>query len=126
MNNLLNTQLVVASVIIQEARVLVTQRAQGSHLAGKWEFPGGKVEQDEDPRDALQRELREELGIDINVGDVLEVVFHRYSSKNILLLFFFASIRPHSPPPQPLEVAAFAWRTEHELAEQDFPTRFRK
>ena len=55
--------LVSAGVIIESARVLLSQRKSGTHLAGAWEFPGGKVEPGEDPRDALARELKEELGV---------------------------------------------------------------
>jgi 8-oxo-dGTP diphosphatase len=115
------TIVVVAAVVIDRGRVLVTQRPRGSHLAGMWEFPGGKVEDGEDPRAALQRELREEIGVDANVGDVLEVTFHRYPEKDILLLFFHTSLQPFSPPPSTLDVAAIAWRTYDELLDEDFP-----
>ena len=70
--------LVAAAVIVEGDRVLLTQRKQGTHLEGAWEFPGGKVEPDEDPRDALARELREEIGIDAQAGDIVEATFHRY------------------------------------------------
>ncbi len=115
------TVIVVAAVIIEHGRVLVTQRPEGSHLAGMWEFPGGKVEPDEDPRAALQRELREELGIDTSVGAVLEVAFHRYPNKSILLLFFDTSLVAASSPPRALDVAAFAWRSADELIDDHFP-----
>ncbi len=115
------TILVVAAVVIDRGRVLVTQRPRGSHLAGMWEFPGGKVEDGEDPRAALQRELREEIGVDARVGDVLEVTFHRYPQKDILLLFFHTFLQPSSPPPRTLDVAAVAWRTCDELIDEDFP-----
>ncbi|HEY6462348.1 MAG TPA: NUDIX domain-containing protein, partial [Polyangiaceae bacterium] len=58
----LKTVVVAAAVMVEGRRVLVTQRKAGTHLAGAWEFPGGKVEAGEDPREALRRELREELG----------------------------------------------------------------
>jgi 8-oxo-dGTP diphosphatase len=115
------TVVVVAAVLVECGRVLVTKRPEGSHLAGMWEFPGGKVEPDEDPRAALQRELREELGIESTVGDVLEVTFHRYPNKTILLLFFHTSLQATSPPPRTLDVAAFAWRSADELIDDDFP-----
>jgi len=113
--------LVVAGVIIERGRVLVTQRPEGTHLAGTWEFPGGKVERDEDPRDALARELHEELGIRVEVGEVLEVVFHRYPEKSVLLLFYEARRAPGSPVPEPLGVSGIAWRTAAEIVEADFP-----
>jgi 8-oxo-dGTP diphosphatase len=115
------TILVVAAIIVEHGRVLVTQRMPGSHLAGAWEFPGGKVEPDEDPRDALVRELREELGVEVEVGAILDVAFHRYPGKSVLILFYAAQRRPDSPAPAVIDVAALQWRTGAELADQDFP-----
>jgi 8-oxo-dGTP diphosphatase len=115
------TILVVAAVIIENGRVLVTQRPAGSHLAGRWEFPGGKVESLEDPRDALVRELREEIGIEVQAGEIFEVTFHRYAHKSVLLLFYFASRLAASPEPTPLGVADLAWRTGGELHDPQFP-----
>jgi 8-oxo-dGTP diphosphatase len=59
---------VVGAAIVREARVLVTRRGPAMALAGKWEFPGGKVEPGEDPRAALRREIAEELGVAVTVG----------------------------------------------------------
>ena len=101
--------------------MLLTQRKSGTHLAGAWEFPGGKVELDEDPRDALARELREEIGVNAVVGDVVEVTFHRYASKNELLMFFAASIPPGEPEPRALDVAAVRWAGLDELEDELFP-----
>ncbi len=115
------TIVVVAAVVIENARVLVTQRMAGAHLAGMWEFPGGKVEPDEDPRDALARELREELGVSCEIGEVLDVAFHRYPTKSVLLLFYRATMHANSPAPQCLGVAAIQWRTAGELQDADFP-----
>ena len=58
--------------------MLLSQRKPGTHLAGAWEFPGGKVEPGEDPREALVRELREEVGIEAVVTEVVDVTFFRY------------------------------------------------
>jgi 8-oxo-dGTP diphosphatase len=113
--------IVSAGVIIEGARVLLSQRKSGTHLAGAWEFPGGKVEPGEDPRDALTRELLEELGIDAEVGDPLEITFYRYATKSVLLLFFAASRRPGSPEPRALDVAAVRWAGLDELRDEEFP-----
>jgi 8-oxo-dGTP diphosphatase len=113
--------IVSAGVIIEGARVLLSQRKTGTHLAGAWEFPGGKVERGEDPRDALARELSEELGIDAEVGEPLEITFHRYATKSVLLLFFAASRRPGSPEPQAIDVAAVRWAGVGELRDEEFP-----
>lgn len=115
------TLLVAAAVLIEGTRVLLTQRKAGTHLAGAWEFPGGKVRAGEDPRQALVRELREELGIDAVVGEVMEVTFHRYPERSVLLLFYETRRAPHSPPPRALDVADYRWAGEDELDEATFP-----
>jgi 8-oxo-dGTP diphosphatase len=95
-----STIVVSAGVLIEHGRVLLTQRKAGSHLAGAWEFPGGKVEPGEDPRDALTRELLEELGIETAVHEVIDVTFHRYPERAVLLLFYRARRVPRSPEPR--------------------------
>jgi 8-oxo-dGTP diphosphatase len=119
----MRTVLVAAAILVEDGRVLVTQRKTGTHLAGAWEFPGGKVEAGEDPREALRRELREELGIDAKVGEIVDVTFHRYeeAEKAVLLLFFEAAREAGSPAPQALDVAAFKWATARDLDPAAFP-----
>jgi 8-oxo-dGTP diphosphatase len=112
---------VSAAVIVDGGKVLLTQRKRGAHLEGSWEFPGGKVEHDEDPRDALVRELAEEIGIRAIVGDIVEVTFHRYSTKSVLLLFYEARIAADSPPPEAIDVAALRWAAIDELRDEEFP-----
>ena len=113
--------LVAAAVVLRAGRVLLTQRKQGTHLAGAWELPGGKVEPDEDPKHAVRRELREELGIEVDVGDILEVTFHRYPEKSVLLLFYEATLAEGSPEPRALDVAAVRWAAIDELRDELFP-----
>ncbi len=113
--------LVAAAVVIEGGRVLLTQRKRGAHLEGLWEFPGGKVEDDEDPRDALARELREELGIEADIGEIVDVTFHRYEKKSVLLLFFVATRRAGSPEPRAIDVAAFEWADASGLDPARFP-----
>jgi 8-oxo-dGTP diphosphatase len=117
------TVVVAAAVVVEEGRVLLTQRKAGTHLAGAWEFPGGKVEAGEDPREALRRELVEELGIAARVGDIVEVTFHRYddADKAVLLLFYEASRERGSPEPRALDVAAVRWASRGELRDEEFP-----
>src|SRR5262249_7919203 len=69
----------------------------------------GKVEPGEDPREALARELAEEIGVTASAGDILEVTFHRYPGKNVLLLFYETHLPPGSPEPRALDVAAVKW-----------------
>ncbi len=117
------TVIVAAGALIEAGRVLLAQRKRGTHLAGAWELPGGKVEEGEDPRDALRRELAEELGLDVVVGDVLDVTFHHYedADRTVLLLFFLVSRTPGSPGPQPLDVAAIEWAGPESLDPARFP-----
>jgi 8-oxo-dGTP diphosphatase len=115
------TILVAAAVLVRDDRVLLTQRKAGTHLAGAWEFPGGKVEEGEDPRDALVRELEEELGIQTAVGDAVEITFHRYPERSVLLLFYAASLLPDSPAPRALDIADFRWAAANELDDAQFP-----
>jgi len=120
---LTTTVLVAAAVLVARGRVLLTQRRAGTHLAGAWEFPGGKVEDGEDPREALRRELREEVGIEAQVGEIVDVTFHRYQDANkaVLLLFFEATLETDSPEPRAVDVAATRWATREELRDEDFP-----
>jgi 8-oxo-dGTP diphosphatase len=113
--------IVAAAVVKKHGTVLVTQRKKGKHLAGAWEFPGGKVLPGEDPRDALVRELREELGVEALVGDALEVTWHRYPEHAVLLLFFETELARGSPAPEPLDVAAIKWASPKELASLEMP-----
>ena len=113
--------IVAAAVVIDAGRVLLSQRKAGTHLAGAWELPGGKVEPGEDPRDALVRELGEELGVDAEVGDIVEVTFHRYPTKSVLLLFYEARLCEGSPEPRALDVAAVRWARPADLRDDMFP-----
>lgn len=119
----MRTDIVAAGVVIENGKVLLSRRKKGVHLAGRWEFPGGKAEPGEDPRAALRRELEEELGIHTTVGDIAEVTFHRYdeADKAVLLLFYFATRDPGSPEPQPLDVAELRWADATALDPAEFP-----
>ena len=79
---------VAAGVVFKGARVLLTRRGEGRHLAGLWEFPGGKLEEGEAPEQTVVRECREECGIEVEVEDILEVTYHRYPERDVLLLFY--------------------------------------
>jgi 8-oxo-dGTP diphosphatase len=117
--------LVAAGVIVETRdggpRVLLTQRKKGAHLEGLWELPGGKIDPDEDPRAALVRELREELGIEVEVGAPVEVTSWRYPDKCVLLLFFEATRTPSSPEPRAIDVADFTWADRARLDALSFP-----
>jgi 8-oxo-dGTP diphosphatase len=80
---------VVAALIFKDGKILVCQRTRHQSMPLKWEFPGGKIEEGEQPRDALRRELDEELGIDANIGDEVARIRHQYKSGNSVELRFF-------------------------------------
>lgn len=85
---------VVCGIIRDErGRLLAGLRQQGKHLGGLWELPGGKVDPGETPEEALVRELREELGIEVEVGLALEPVSWHYESGSIRLLSYACEIR---------------------------------
>jgi len=81
---------VVAALIFKDGKILVCQRTRHQVMPLKWEFPGGKIEKGEQPRDALHRELDEELGIDATIGDEVTRIRHEYSGGGSVELRFFA------------------------------------
>ena len=82
---------VVAAVIVDGDKILATQRGYGE-FKGKWEFPGGKIEQNEDKKHALKREIKEELNVDVNVNDYITTVEWQYPNFFMTLHAFYASI----------------------------------
>lgn len=103
-------KLVVAGLIVDqvETRVLVTQRRADQALPLLWEFPGGKVEPGESPTRALERELREELGVDAQVGRIWDVLFHPYPDFDLVMLVYRCVLGPGQEP-RAVEVADLAW-----------------
>lgn len=78
--------IIVTAAIIQKAsKILITRRGSGKHLAGYWEFPGGKLDADETEQECLAREIKEELDITIKVNDFYMDNTHQYEEKQILL-----------------------------------------
>jgi len=110
---------VAAALVFRDGKVLITRRRVGAHLGGLWEFPGGKREPNEAFETCLQRELREELGIEVAVGELVESLTHSYPEKTVHLKFFRCRWTEHEP--QPLGCAAFKWVTAVELKDYPFP-----
>lgn len=111
--------IVSAAVIIQDNKVLLTQRPGNTHLAGSWEFPGGKLEAGESPEEALTRELLEETSLQCEVGEILDVTFWRYATKDVLLLFYRARIL--SGEVRHLGIANHVWATLETLDRYELP-----
>ena len=80
---------VVAALVMQDGKLLVCQRTRHQTMPLKWEFPGGKIEEGEQPRDALRRELDEELGIVATIGDELARIQHEYPNGGMVELRFY-------------------------------------
>jgi len=110
---------VSAALIFRDGRLLITQRHAKSHLGGLWEFPGGKREPGETFEQCLIREIREELGVEISVGELFEDISHTYPEKSVRLKFFICRLL--SGEPQPLDCAAVKWVEKSELATHAFP-----
>jgi 8-oxo-dGTP diphosphatase len=110
---------VVAAVVERAGRVLIARRREGDALAGKWEFPGGKIEQGETPEKALRRELREELGIETVIGDLICVSSHAYDHLSVELAAYEA--RWISGDIVPLVHDEIKWIAPAGLFSYDFP-----
>ena len=81
---------VAAGLIVRDGRILIGQRRNDQPMAGRWEFPGGKIEQGESPQEALRRELAEELGIQAEIGPAVTRIRHHYRHGGAVDLQFFA------------------------------------
>jgi mutator protein MutT len=108
----------VAAVIERDGHILLTRRRPGSHLAGLWEFPGGKPDPGETNEEALRREIAEELGVDAEVGNAIETIDWRYPDKRVRLHFYYCTIRDE---PRPLEGQDMQWVPREELSRREFP-----
>jgi 8-oxo-dGTP diphosphatase len=111
---------VVAALVRDGAgRILLSQRRADQSLPLCWEFPGGKVEPGEAPEAALAREVREELGCEVRVGGIFEVVFHAYPDFDLYMLVYGAEIV--SGVPVARQVAAVAWVAPIEIPKMKLP-----
>jgi 8-oxo-dGTP diphosphatase len=111
---------VVAGILRDgDGRVLIAQRPPGAHLAGAWEFPGGKIEDGESAEGALRRELHEELGVDIGTVEPLISIPWRYPQKSIVLHAF--RVRDFRGEPHGREQQALRWIVPEEAAEISMP-----
>lgn len=109
---------VVAAVIEREGCILLTLRQDGAHLAGHWEFPGGKVQPGETHAEALRRELHEELDIVVDVGALVHRVTHAYPERTVALYFYACAC---ADEPKPMLGQEIRWVPRGELAALRFP-----
>ncbi|MDP6036823.1 MAG: 8-oxo-dGTP diphosphatase MutT [Verrucomicrobiota bacterium] len=110
---------VAAGLMFHGGRLLITQRLPGEHLGGLWEFPGGKRESGETFEECLFRELREELGINVEVGELVGSISHEYPERKVLIKFFRCNIILGEP--KSLDCQDLKWVEADELANFEFP-----
>jgi len=110
---------VAAGLVFRKGTLLITQRHAADHLGGLWEFPGGKCEPGESYPEALRRELREELGIEVEVLHRFETVDHAYPDRVVHLEFFVCRWLGHEP--RALGCAQFRWVGAEEIRQHAFP-----
>lgn len=116
---------VTCAIIFHQGKVLAAQRSETMDLPGKWEFPGGKIEEGENPEECLIREIKEELAVEIKINQALSPCEHRYPTGKIIRLIPFTA-RLKSVDFQVLEHVQIAWLGKEELfsvdwAEADLP-----
>lgn len=109
---------VVGAVIVRAGKVLCARRAPGGSAGGLWEFPGGKIEPGETPREALVREIVEELGCRVAVGQQLETTTHAHAHGVITLTTFLCELVDGEPTPH--EHAELRWLRPDALDELDW------
>lgn len=110
--------LVVAGIAQKEQSLLLTERLPGTHLAGHWEFPGGKIDPGETPQEALAREWKEELGVDLRDIKPATFAYHEYTEKTVLILFFYVCL---VGTPSPQEGQKMAWVPQTSLNDYPMP-----
>ena len=109
---------VLAAVIEKNGHFLMTRRLKGTHLAGKWEFPGGKCEPDETHEACLSRELKEELNVRSEIGEEIFTVEHAYPERTVRLHFRRATL---SGDPSPQQGQEMRWVARAELRSLELP-----
>jgi 8-oxo-dGTP diphosphatase len=110
---------VVAGLILQAGKILVCQRTRHQTMPLKWEFPGGKIEEGEQPRDALRRELEEELGILATIGDEIARIQHEYPNGRKVELRFYV-VREYKGELENRIFRDLQWAKPKELPRFDF------
>lgn len=110
---------VSAALLFKGGRLLIARRHKDVHLGGLWEFPGGKRHPGESFQDCLKREVREELGIEVAVGELLYSITHKYPDRVVHIRFFLCSLV--SGDPMPIDCADIAWVNQSELLNYKYP-----
>ena len=109
---------VIAAIVEREGLILVAQRVAGTHLAGYWEFPGGKLEPSENHRQCLEREMKEELDATVEVGPLIHSTSFAYPKRTVELHFYNCVL---TNEPTPLLGQQLRWVSRPELETLQFP-----
>ena len=110
---------VVTGLLRKNGKIVLGLRPQGESLAGAWEFPGGKIDQGETPEQALKRELKEEIDIDAEIGQLRIVHTHSYGERGVLLMFF--DVNFWKGEPKTVYHEELRWADPSELATLQIP-----
>lgn len=110
---------VAAGLVFRDGKLLITQRAAEAHLGGLWEFPGGKREPQETFEECLHRELREEVGIEVRIEELVEAITYHYPERSVDLRFFRCRWLRHEP--KPILCEQLAWIVPAQLGDYQFP-----
>lgn len=114
-----NIEISIGIIRSSEGLIFITQRGENSHLAGFWEFPGGKIKEGETPFEALQRELLEEVDIRIHQAKLLKTITHQYGDRFIKIHAYL--IEEWDGEPFASEGQPSRWVDEEELNADEFP-----
>ncbi|HEY6873694.1 MAG TPA: (deoxy)nucleoside triphosphate pyrophosphohydrolase [Geobacteraceae bacterium] len=111
----MTTLLVAAALIEHDGKILLTRRKADVPYPLLWEFPGGKVEPGEDPRDCVVREIGEEVGVEVAVAGIYDAIFHRYPERDVLVLAY--RCRWLAGEVQDIEVSGHCWVAPENIAD---------
>jgi 8-oxo-dGTP diphosphatase len=109
---------VCAAIIYKDNKILIAQRQGGDHHEYKWEFPGGKINEGESPEECIIREIKEELGVEIFVKNLFDVIHQKYDNRNIILIVYECIIL--SGDPRANECNDFKWVDVKDMKAFDF------
>lgn len=115
----MNLTIVTAAIIEDNGKILISQRKPETHKGLKWEFPGGKLEEDETPEECIVREIKEELGLEIETRGIFDVIYHKYSSKTVLLLVYKCKVKGGQA--RAIDCNDFKWVDATDLEQFDYP-----
>lgn len=118
-NNLPHKKIGVAVIKNEEGKILIDKRLSTGLMANLWEFPGGKIEEGETVIECIKREIKEELGIEINVEEHLITINHNYSKFQVTLIVHLCRLL--SGKPQPIECQEIKWVNIADLTNYNFP-----